>query len=146
MTRVAIDIIVRRPLELVFSFISHFENNPQWQGGVVKAWLTSPGPLAAGSTLTQLSRFLGRDIEFHFKVLRFEPGRLAEFTTESGTFPVQILREVEGVPDGTRVRALITGEAGGVFKLAAPLLDSFTKRQIEADYAKLKALLESQAA
>lgn len=107
--------------------------------------MASPGPLAVGSTLTQLSRFLGRDIEFHFKVLRFEPGRLAEFTTESGTFPVQILHEVKGVPEGTRVRALITGEAGAVFKLAAPLLDSFTKRQIEADYAKLKALLESQA-
>ena len=65
---------------------------------------------------------------------------------ESGTFPVQILREVEATPEGTRVRALITGEAGGVFKLAAPLLDSFTKRQIEADYAKLKAVLESRAA
>ena len=44
MTRVAIDITIRRPPEEVFAFISHFENNPQWQGGVVKAWLTSPGP------------------------------------------------------------------------------------------------------
>ena len=146
MTRVAIDIIIRRPADEVFAFISNFENNPQWQGGVVKAWLTSAGPLTAGTTVTQLSRFLGRDIEFHFKVLRFEPGRLAEFKTESGTFPVQILREVGPVPEGTRVRALITGEAGGVFKFAAPLLDGFTKRQIEADYAKLKVLLESRTA
>jgi hypothetical protein len=59
---------------------------------------------------------------------------------------VHIVRAVEAVPEGSRVQAVIEGEASGLFKLAAPLLDRITQRQIEADYARLKTLLESQPA
>lgn len=144
MTRVEVTVTIARPPEAVFEFISNFENNSKWQGGVQKAWFTSEGPLRVGSTYTQLSKFLGRDIEFHFEIIRHEPGRLVEFQTTSGTFPVHIVRRVEPVPEGTKVTAIIEGEAGGIFRLAAPLLDWFTRRQIEADYARLKQVMESQ--
>ena len=146
MTRVEVTVTIERPPEEVFAFIADFEKNSLWQAGVQKAWFTSNGPFGVGSTYTQLSRFLGRDIEFHFEVVRFEPNKLVEFKTTSGTFPVHIVRAVEAVPEGSRVQAVIEGEASGLFKLAAPLLDRITQRQIEADYGRLKTLLESQPA
>lgn len=144
MTRVEVTVTIERPPEAVFAFISDFEKNSLWQSGVEKAWFTANGPFGVGSTYTQLSKFLGRDIEFHFEVIRFEPNKVVEFHTTSGTFPVRIVRAVEPVPEGTRVNAIIEGEASGIFKLAAPILDWFTQRQIESDYRKLKVLLESQ--
>lgn len=143
MTQVNVSVMIARPPEDVFAFISDFSKNALWQSGVQKAWFTSDGPLREGSTYTQLSRFLGRDIEFNFRIIRYEPGRLVEFETVSGTFPVHIIRQVEPVPAGTRVTAIIEGDAGGVFKLFAPLLDFMTKRQIQGDYKRLKALLEA---
>ena len=146
MTRVEVTVTIERPLAEVFAFIANFENNALWQSGVEKAWLTSDLPLAVGATYTQVSRFLGRDIEFHFEVTRFEPDKAVELETTSGTFPVHIVRLVEPVPEGTKVTAVIEGEAGGLFKLVAPLLDRITQRQIESDYARLKTLLESRPA
>lgn len=142
MTQVEVTVTIARPPQEVFAFISDFEKNSLWQQGVERAWFTSEGPLGVGTTYTQLSKFLGRDIEFHFDVIGYEPGLRIEFESRSGTFPVHIVREVEPVPEGSRVHAVITGEAGGIFRLAAPLLDRMTQRQIEGDYARLKELLE----
>lgn len=144
MTRVEVTVTIERPPDEVFAFISDFEKNSLWQAGVQKAWFTSNGPFGVGSTYTQLSRFLGRNIEFHFEVSRFEPNKVVEFKTTSGTFPVHIIRAVEPAPEGTRVHAVIEGEASGIFRLAAPILDRVTQRQIESDYARLKTVLESR--
>ena len=46
----------------------------------------------------------------------------------------------------TVVHALIRGDASDLFKLAAPLLDRVTERQIKGDYARLKLVLEAQPA
>ena len=146
MTEVEIRIAIARAPEEVFAFISDFEKNALWQDGVSKAWITSEGPLGVGSTYTQLSRFLGRDIEFHFVVTGFEAGRRVEFRTTSGTFPVEIVREVQPAAEGSLVHAVIKGEPGGIFKLAAPLLNRMTQRQIEGDYARLKEVLEAEDA
>jgi hypothetical protein len=59
---------------------------------------------------------------------------------------VHITRWVEPASQGTRVHAIIEGEAGGILKLAAPLLDRLTQRQIEGDYAKLERVLEAPPA
>ena len=146
MTRVEIAVSVARPPEEAFAWLSNFEKAPQWQSGVVEARFTSPPPLRVGSTYTQRSRFLGRDILFNFEIIGYEPGRRIEFKTVSGTFPVHITRWVEPTPEGSEVHALIRGDASGLYRLAAPLLDRLTQRQIEGDYNRLKQVLEAQPA
>ena len=146
MTRVEIAVTVARPPDEVFTWLTNFAKAPLWQSGVVEAHFTSPPPIGTGSTYTQRSRFLGRDIVFNFEIIRFEPGRLVEFKTNSGTFPVHIVRWVEPTQAGALVHALIRGDASGLYKLAAPLLDRLTQRQIEGDYKRLKRVLEAKPA
>ena len=143
MTEVEVSVDIARPLAEVFAYITHFPNNTQWQMGVKSAEITSTGEFGIGSTYTQISQFIGRDIVFHFEVIEFEPNRRIRFKTTSGTFPVDIVRAVEPIDNETRVTAIIGGDAGGIFRLAAPLLDWMTRRQIEADYQRLKAILEA---
>lgn len=141
--QVEVNVIINKPPEEVFAFITNFENNALWQSGVMSAHFTSTGTLRVGSTYVQHSKFLGQQIEFAFEILEYEPGRHIRFKTTSGTFPVDIVRAVEPADGGTKLSAIITGEPGGIFRLAAPLVHSMMRRQIETDYANLKTLLEA---
>jgi uncharacterized membrane protein len=143
MTRVDIAVTVARPADEAFAWLSDFTKAPQWQSGVVEAHFTSAPPLRLGSTYTQRSRFLSRDIVFNFEIIGYEPGRRIEFQTVSGTFPVHIERWVEPVAAGAIIHALIRGDASGLYRLAAPVLDRLTQRQIEGDYQRLKQVLEA---
>ena len=137
---IAIDIAC--PPDEVFAFISDFANNPQWQNGMKSCTWTSDPPLRLGSTYDQEASFLGRSILSQFEVIAYEPGKMVKATSPAGTFPITFTRSVEPHGDGTRVKALIEGDASGVFKLAEPLMAPLVRRSIEADYARLKDLLE----
>ena len=142
MTRVEINIKINRPPQDVFAYISNFENNPKWQSGMKSARFTSEGPLRVGSTYAQEASFLGRRIETHFEVTEYEAGKRVRIASTSGSFPIQVLREVTASDGGAHVHAVIEGQAGGFFRIFAPLLNWMVARQIRADYANLKRILE----
>lgn len=142
MITVNISIDINRPPDIVFAFLSDFENNPKWQNGMRVCTWTSDPPLRVGSTYSQEASFLGRPILSQFEVIAYEPGRMVKATSPTGTFPITFTRSVEPWGTGTRVRARIEGDSSGVFKLAEPIMARMVRRSIEADYARLKALLE----
>jgi uncharacterized membrane protein len=141
--RVETSVFVRRPPEQVFAFISNFENNPEWQSGMVAARFTSEGPLGVGSTYTQVAKFLGRRVESTFEVIAYQPGRMVKATSTSGSFPITFTRFVEPQEGGCQVTAIVEGDASGFFRLAEPLLAGMVRRSIKADYVNLKAMLEA---
>lgn len=143
MTKVEVEVVINRSPEDVFAYITNFANNTRWQNGVKEARVTSAGKFGVGSTYSQISQFLGRRIEFHFEVIEYEMNRRIRFKTVSGSFPVDIVRAVEPVTNGTKVSAIVQGDAGGFFRLFSPLLDWMTKRSIRTDYSRLKQLLEA---
>lgn len=71
-----------------------------------------------------------------------EPGRLVAIEPTPRSFPVTVVRSVEPVEGGSRLRAIIPGDPGGVFRLSSPQFDWTPKRFNEADYARLKRMLE----
>ena len=139
-----VDIIIARSHVDVFNYLIDFEKNSTWQSGVQSATITLPGPIKVGSTYTQISRFLGKPIEFAFEVVEFEAEKRVRFKTTSGTFPVDIVRAVEAIPEGTRVIAIIEGDSSGIFRLMEPIVRTMMRRQIRNDYQALKQLLENQ--
>lgn len=145
MIRVETSVVINRPPEEVFAYISNFENNPRWQGGMKEARFTSQGPLGVGSTYAQIATFLGRRVESSFEVIDYQSNRLVKATSTSGSFPITFTRIVEPVDDGTQVSAIVEGDATGFFKLAQSLLARMVQRSVDADYASLKEILEVQA-
>ena len=142
MIKVETEVVINRPSDEVFAYISNFENNPRWQSGMVEARFTTDGPLHVGSTYDQVTTFLGRRIESTFEVLEYVPNHMVKASTTSGSFPITFARIVEAHSDGTRVKAIIEGDASGFFKLAEPLLKRMVQRSVEADYRNLKAVTE----
>lgn len=135
---------IARPASEVFDFVADSSNNPRWQQGQRSCVWTSAPPIRVGSTYEQEARFLGRNVLTSFEVLELDPGRSITISSTAGSFPIRVRRSVEPLgPDRARVTAEITGDPGGFFRLAAPLVRRMAQRSVDGDYDRLKALLES---
>lgn len=143
--RMSVDREIARPAAEVFDFVSDSSNNPRWQKGQQSCQWTSAPPIGVGSTYQQEARFLGRTLLNKFEVIDYEPGRSITIRSVEGSFPIEVRRGVESIdPDRTRLRAEISGEPTGVFRLAGPLVQWFAQRSVDADYDRLKTLLEEK--
>lgn len=134
---------IGRSADDVFAFVSDAANNPQWQKGQRSCTWTSSPPIGLGSTYEQEARFLGRTVTSRFEVIEYEPGRAITIDSTEGSFPITVRRSVEPVGEyRSRVTATIDGEPGGFFRLVGPLLRPLAQRSVDADYARLRRLLE----
>jgi carbon monoxide dehydrogenase subunit G len=129
------------PPEQAFAYVSEFENNPAWQGGMVSCEWTSDTRGEVGSTYVQQARFMGKRIDTHFTVTALDPGRSIRIESTVSTFPIQVTRSVEPDGDGCLVSARIEGQPTGLMSLFSGMV----KRSVAKDYRALKALLETQA-
>ena len=136
---------ISRPAGEVFVFFSDASNNPKWQEGMVSCeWTTAP-PIGIGSVYEQHARFMGRDVRSVFRVTDYQPNVAIAIETIESTFPITVHRSVEPTgPNSCRVHAEIGGGPTGLLKLLAPLMRERAQRSVDADYDRLKALLESR--
>jgi hypothetical protein len=138
---------IARPAAEVFTYLSDFARNPEWQQGMRSARWTSPPPVGVGSTYDQVAGFLGRRIVSTFTVVAYHRGRSVTIASTSGSFPLRITRTVTPVDDATSfVTAHVEGDAAGFFRLAEPLLRPLVARSIRGDYSRLKQRLEHAGA
>ena len=139
--KIEISTFINRPSADVFAYISNFENNPKWQGGMVDAWFTSEPPMRVGTSYSQVAVFLGRRVESTFEVTEYQAGRLIKAKSIVSTFPITFTRIVDAENGGSRVTAIVEGDASGIFKLAEPLLAGKVNKSIHKDYENLKKIL-----
>jgi uncharacterized protein YndB with AHSA1/START domain len=83
MTRFQQSVVINRPLEQVFAFVSDLENDPQWTPGAVMR-RTSQGQLGVGTTFQQRDRFMGRRMDLSLEVTDYEPPHRIGLRTISG--------------------------------------------------------------
>ncbi len=145
MAQLDIGIVINRPIEEVFAFLSNPENGPKWSSNSGEVTITSGGPLGVGTTYRSARTFLGQRIESETEITEYEPNWKYSTKSISGPFPMESSVTFEPVEGGTRVTGTLVGEPGGFFKLAEPVLVSRIKQQFEADLAKLKDMMESHA-
>ena len=139
MRAITSSIIVERPIDEVFAFVTDARNNPLWQAasGLKEIRQEPASPVGVGARITEVREVMGQRTEDSSEVTEYEPhsryarsqiGASGPITRGEYTF--------EEIPAGTRWLALIhlqTDES----PLAANL-----QRGVEADMAAAKALLE----
>lgn len=138
---------IERPASEVFAFVADMSNNTRWQGGQQRCDWTSEPPIGVGSTYDQEAKFLGRAIVSSFEVTEFEADRLIRIVSTAGTMPIDVTRTVEQLGQRRcRVTARVKGDPPGLMRLAGPLMKRLVGRNVDRDYDRLKALLESSPA
>src|SRR5947209_3801439 len=142
--RIENTITINRPVETVFAFVTNVANTPRYASTVIEAQQTSPGALAEGTTLRMVGKFLGKRLDTAYRVTAYEPNRTFAYESISGPVPQSWRASFEQVPAGTRCTVTVEADAGGVVRLAGPVLSGMIKRQGDADLSTLKRLLESE--
>lgn len=137
-------VVINRPVEEVFAFVSDLENDPPWTAAE-EIRQTSQGPIRIGTTFRQCDRFLGRRLNLTLEVTGFEPNRSIGLTTTSGPLSFTGTRIVEPVGnDATRVTFVGGGHAHGLWRLVEPLMAALGARRLRTQLGRLKRLMEAQ--
>src|SRR5215210_5995867 len=120
---VVTEIEIARPRADVAAFACDPEQATRWYENIESVrWRSSP-PLAVGSRLEFVARFVGRRLAYTYEVREHVPGRRFVMSTAEGPFPMETTYEFEDTPDGTRMTLRNRGEPSGFARLGAPLME-----------------------
>jgi hypothetical protein len=144
---VTTEIEIDRPRLEVASFASDPDNATAWYENIETAEWRSPKPVAAGSRIAFVARFLGRRLSYTYEVEELVPGERFVMRTAEGRFPMETTYAWRDTPSGgTRMTLRNRGEPTGFPKLAAPLMGMAMRRANRKDLRRLKSILEARPA
>jgi hypothetical protein len=141
----SVAVVIARPLDEVFAFVSDARNRPSWDDSVGSEELTSPEPIGVGSTVRTRMQSMGRDLEIDWEVVEHQPPSRQRIESTSGPFSTTLVYDLEDGPDGTAVRFSVTGCPSGLMRLMQPLIARTTQRNLDQGFARLKEVLEGRA-
>jgi len=139
------EIEIALPREEVAAYAADPDNAPAWYENIERVeWETEP-PLAVGSRVAFVARFLGRRLAYTYEVRELVPGERLVMSTAEGPFPMRTTYTWETAETGaTRMTLRNSGEPSGFAVVAAPMMAAAMRRANRKDLARLKALLEGR--
>ena len=136
---------IARPRAEVAAFAADPGNAPRWYENIDSIrWETVP-PVAVGSRIAFVARFLGRQLAYTYEVRDLVADERLVMSTAEGPFPMETTYTWTDVGGGTRMTLRNRGEPAGLTKLASPAVAAAMRRANRKDLAQLKRLLERGA-
>ena len=136
------EIEIDRPPEVVAAYATDLDNATAWYENIESVEWKSPPPLAVGSRIAFVARFLGRRLEYTYEVREHVPGERLVMSTADGPFAMETTYSWERAARGTRMTLRNRGQPAGFSRFAAPLLARATRRANRKDLERLKSILE----
>jgi hypothetical protein len=141
---VVTEIEIARPRAEVAAYAGDPDNATAWYEKIESVEWRTERPLAVGSEVAFVARFLGRQLAYTYRVEELEPGQRLVMRTADGPFPMETSYAWSDASAGrTRMTLRNRGEPSGFSRLAAPVLSRAMRRANRQDLLRLKALLEA---
>ena len=140
-------IVINRPTEDIFAYLSNLENLSDWSSVIIFTQATSSGVTGVGTTAKSTVRFLGNRSEMTLEVVECEPACFLTIKSTSGIAPCLFHYQFERLQNGgTSIMydALIS-LMGHVGDQAEQVVINAMRRDAEHDLLTLKDMLESNA-
>ena len=138
------EIEIARPRPDVAAYAADVDNATSWYENIERVEWETPRPLAVGSRVAFVARFLGRTLTYTYEIRELVPGERLVMSTSEGPFPMETTYAWSDAGDGaTRMTLRNRGEPGGFKKIAGAAMARAMRRANEKDLARLKAILES---
>jgi uncharacterized protein YndB with AHSA1/START domain len=147
---VAVDVLtettIDRSSDEVAAYAADPTHAPEWYVNIESVdWKTVP-PVAVGSRMAFVAKFLGRRLAYTYEVVELVPGKRLVMRTAEGPFPMETTYTWEPTEGGgTRMTLRNRGEPSGFSRIGAPLMAAAMTRANRKDLALLKRLLEARA-
>ena len=142
--QIARSVEINRPVESVFRYVTDISQAPSWRPNLsVRDF--SGEPFEVGTTWSDVTKFMGRDIVVNVEVTELEPERHCEMKQEGGVFSAIMTWDFSPDADDRSTAALsFEGELSGwMASLASGLLRTQAEKTMKRDLANLKSNLES---
>lgn len=135
---------IERPLAVVAAYAFDPANAPHWYQNIQSVrWRTDP-PIALGSEMDFVARFLGRELAYTYRVVELTPNRLV-MATAQGPFAMETTYQLQAMgPARTRMCLINRGAPKGFAGIMAPVLSGAMKAANRKDLVAIKAILETQ--
>jgi carbon monoxide dehydrogenase subunit G len=148
MPRVEESIVLERPAEEVFAFVTTPENDHLWSSTAVERSRDSEEPLGVGSRIRAIDKFLGRRIESTLEITEHEPPRRSSIRIH-GPFAATGSYVLDPEDGRTRFRWILEAEPGlgrlYLGRATDPLVVMTFRRRLRRDLRRLKDVLERRA-
>ena len=138
------EIEIARPRAEVAAFAADPANATAWYQNIKAVEWRTPPPVAVGSRVAFVARFLGRRLAYTYEVRELVAGERLVMSTDEGPFPMETTYTWHDTANGgTRMTLRNRGEPSGFRGVAAPMMAAAMRRANTKDLAQLKALLEA---
>ena len=137
-------VVIDRPVEEVFAYITDIKNWLHWHKGMLEAEQSSEGPVGVGTTYRGVSQVLSQRMEWTSELTAYEPDKKMAQRLHSGPMLFDQIFALEPVEGGTKFILAGEGETGGFFKLAEPILKRRMQKEMEGNLSNLKGILEAR--
>jgi uncharacterized protein YndB with AHSA1/START domain len=134
-------VMIARPVEDVFAFLSDLENIPKWNDAIVETRKVSEGPVGVGTIYQQVRSVPSRSEE-RLEITTYDPPRQLAIRGRLGPFASRLFYALDAIPEGTRVTNTVELELRGPSRLLARVAVPRVREAVAANLRKLKDLLE----
>jgi uncharacterized protein YndB with AHSA1/START domain len=112
---VTCELTIPRPRAEVAAYAADPDNTTSWYSNIQSVVWQTPRPLAVGSRLSFVARFLGRRLSYTYEIRELVPGERLVMCTEQGPFPMEAGRRRRSHTDDAAQpwRALRLRQGGG---------------------------------
>ena len=132
---------INRPVEEVFAQFADVERAPEWSKPVAEREKLTEGPVGVGTTYRAVDKAPGRTLRHTMTVTAFEPNRRMAVASTEKLFGGWETR-FEGNDNRTTLTFRQRIDLPGPYRLLAPVIGFWGKRQLEADLQRFKERVE----
>lgn len=142
MIQYEISVHINLPIEKVFTYVADARNLLNWQADLIENEQLTEGPIRVGSRFREIRQTGPRKANIQAEITAFEPNK--RFATKIIVGPQATIQYAfNSEQGGTRVTYHFSLQTSGLMRLMEPLMAGPIKQGAEADFQKLKQILES---
>jgi len=81
--------VIARPADVVASYAGDPTHAPEWYANIQSVVWRTPPPVAVGSQIDFVARFLGRQLSYAYEIVELAAGHRLVMRTAQGPFPME---------------------------------------------------------